>query len=96
MGNEIFKADEDYLPLPYLVSDPSLYAKTIQDASFMSSVEAGLFIESGRDKLALFERSRIAKLFIELSEEVGVVGEITQASRISCDETLEQFFGIKQ
>ena len=95
MGDEVFKAGEDYVPLPHPAPrDPAHYANVVQEAGFMDAKKAKPYLESGRDKLQLFERSKVARLFIDLADEMGVVGQVTPNAQIACDITLEQFFGI--
>ncbi len=94
MGSEIFEAGVHYVPIPHGV-DAQEYGDVILGVSNLPKVIVNNYQEAGRDKLQLFERSKIASMFISLAEgdhtSTGVKSDIVENK---CNEVLENFFGI--
>lgn len=94
MGDEIFQAGVHYYAIPDGVT-PEDYAKHVIEAGFMGKTDANKYREAGRDKLQLFERSKIARQYLALAfEEDGEVGVETDEACRKSDDILLNFFQI--
>ena len=95
MGNEIFEAGVHYVPI-HTDAGPQEYADTILAVSNLPGWQVEAYHEAGIDKLQLFERGKIASMFISLAEGDNIFKRSTTDEVITkCDEVLENFFGVK-
>lgn len=94
MGAEIFQAGIHYVPIPHGVG-PQEYADIVLDVGNMSKTKVTNYQEAGRDKLQLFERGKIASMYLSLAEgDHTATGVVSASLIIKCNEVLENFFEV--
>ncbi len=94
MGSEIFQANVHYVPIPHGVG-PQEYGDIILNTGNMLKKKAVEYQEAGRDKLQLFERGKIASMYLSLAEgDHTKIGVVSESLITKCDEVLENFFGV--
>ncbi len=94
MGDEIFQAGIHYIPIPTGVG-PQEYADIVLGVSNTPKVMVANYQEAGRDKLQLFERGKIASMFISLAEGDHTATGVQSATlTLKCHEVLENFFEV--
>jgi len=93
MGSEIFQAGIHYVPIP-TGTDPQGYADIILGVSNMPNTIVKNYKEAGRDKLQLFERGKIASMFLSLAEgDHTSFGMQPDSVVAKCDQVMQDFFG---
>ncbi len=95
MGAEIFQAGVHYVPIP-TGAGPQEYADTVLAVSNMPLVLVKLYQEAGRDKLQLFERGKIASMYLSLAEGDHTATGVHMSENLvtKCNEVLTNFFGV--
>lgn len=67
MGNELFKENVHYIPIPEGGNDPQLYADIILETGNMNTASAKLYREAHLELLPLFDRKAVAQRLLHLA-----------------------------
>jgi glycosyltransferase involved in cell wall biosynthesis len=92
MGDELFQADEHYIPLEAEFG-PEEYAAQVLSVGLMGSVQAHKYQAAGQELLTMFDRDRVAQQYIDLAHgnHKATVGEGDAYSADKCDDILSFF-----
>jgi len=67
MGDELFKAGENYVPIPEGGNDPQLYADIILETGNMNETSAKRYREANLELLPFFDRRNVAQKLLNLA-----------------------------
>lgn len=67
MGSELFKAGENYVPIPEGGNDPQLYADIILETGNMNETSARRYREANLELLPFFDRRNVAQKLLNLA-----------------------------